>query len=120
MLVEDYAPFATSLKLALADRHDVGLAAGTEEAVGALTRSLFDAVLCDLRLEGRSGLELFERVKVASAEQARRFIFITGGALTDGDVLRLGAEGLPVIQKPFPLERLNALLEKLRASEEGE
>ena len=70
----------------------------------------YDAVLCDYRLPGQSGLELYKWAIALKPELKDRWLFLTGSSgpedLTD--------TGRPVLAKPFTFEALelavNALL----------
>ena len=58
-------------------------------------------VLCDLMMPGLSGMELHERLARSAPEVARRMVFLTGGAFTDGAREFLARVPNPRIEKPF-------------------
>src|SRR5687767_15587488 len=103
LLVDDYVPFVRSLELALAPRYQVEVARSADEAFATLGRGRFDAVLCDVGLPGASGLELYQRVLAVAPDQARRFVFLTGGSTDEKTGRLLSALENPTMRKPFEL-----------------
>jgi CheY-like chemotaxis protein len=76
------------------------------EALEALGRESYDAVLCDLRMPDLSGAEVYRRTRARDRAQAARFVFITGvaGAAREAEFLR--EAGRPVLEKPFAMDDL--------------
>jgi len=70
-----------------------------EEALTALKENRFDAVVTDVMLPGKSGIELLEIIKKDNPEMP--VILITGfsGQFTPRDAISLGADGF--FAKPF-------------------
>ncbi|MBI4350330.1 MAG: response regulator [Elusimicrobia bacterium] len=66
----------------------------------------YDAVLCDYRLPGLSGLELFKWAKALKPELEKRWIFISGSSGGE-ELLKTGR---PVLAKPFTFEALQEML----------
>ena len=85
-----------------------------ESARAALDRVVagdrFELVLCDLMMPDMSGMDLYEEVVRLVPEQARRFVFVTGGAVTTRarDFVRT----VPnlVLTKPFDLRKIRELV----------
>ncbi len=111
LLVDDYAAFANSLRLALLDAHDVVVATSGEQALAELQRSAFDVVLCDLMMPVISGAELHQRIAAQWPGLERRMIFMTGGSYTHETNQFLRQVTNPRLEKPFPVDELRALLE---------
>jgi two-component system NtrC family sensor kinase len=64
------------------------------------------AILCDLKMPGMSGHEVYQRCRATHPDLAARFIFVTGdvvGAPADGLV---DATGQPVVEKPFTVSEI--------------
>ncbi len=83
-----------------------------EEAETRLLNEPFALVVCDIRLPGLSGDQLFERLRAARA-QVPPFVFVTGFGDLDRavELLRLGAADY--ITKPFDLDHLLARVRDL-------
>jgi len=74
---------------------------------------IYDAIVCDLRLPGVSGMALYERV-VAEAPELRQRLVLVSGDLTSEDVRGfLQRTGAAVLEKPYELEVLAGALERL-------
>ena len=71
-----------------------------------LETGAYDAVLCDYRLPGQSGLELFKWAIGLKPELEKRWIFISGSS--GGE--ELAKTGRPVLAKPFSFEALQEAL----------
>ncbi len=76
--------------------------------------AIFDVVLCDLKMPGISGQELYNRLLKDRRALAKKFIFATGdsGAPDVADFLR--EVGVPVLEKPFELGVLEQVVIKVR------
>ncbi len=77
-----------------------------EIAKAKILAGSYDAVVCDYRLPGISGLELFNWVAGVKPELQKRWIFLTGSS--GGE--ELAVTGRPVLPKPYSLEALQDLL----------
>lgn len=66
----------------------------------------YDAVLCDYRLPGQNGIELFNWAKGLKPELEKRWIFISGSSGGED----LAKTGRPVLAKPFSFEALQETL----------
>jgi PAS domain S-box-containing protein len=118
LVVDDEPSVARSVARALGGAYQVTIAASAEEALALLEGDArFDVVISDLMMPGMSGMELYERVEQASPARAGSFLFFTGGAFTERS--RAFVERMPgrVIEKPFDVDRLAALVvERMRAA----
>ncbi|MHB8873912.1 MAG: response regulator [Myxococcaceae bacterium] len=117
LLVDDYAPFATSLGMALSVEHDVEVTGSGAEALASLETPGFDAVLCDVMMPGMSGIEVYQKVQQASPRLAKRFVFLTAGVLSEEAHTFLAEAGNPTMRKPFELQALCETLAQLWSDE---
>ncbi len=112
LVVDDEAALARALAAALAGTFEVEIATSADEALARVQQRAFDAVLCDVHLEGESGLTLYERVIARVPALEGRFALASGGtdAATEE---RARARGLPILVKPFDWAELERELGRL-------
>ena len=118
LVVDDEAPFRTSLRRLLELRYGVGLAAGVDEGLAELQLRAYDVVLCDVMMPAGGGERLYRTLQGFAPDLARRVIFLTGGAVTDTARQFLRAQPQPILAKPLDLEKLAELAEKLRPQQQ--
>jgi signal transduction histidine kinase len=122
LAVDDEALLLKAYRRMLTDVHDVTTALGAQEALRVLAKDRqFDAILCDLQMPDVSGAELYATVRSRYPALAERFIFVTGGAFSADAKRFLEESACAVINKPFRVEELIAMIErKVEASSAGE
>ncbi len=112
LVIDDDVAIGLSLRVALADEHDVIVTASGREALELLRQDdAFDVVLCDVMMPDMTGLEVHEAlVAEGHAEVAERIVFVTGGAFAPrmGEFLDRLANAR--LEKPFELDALRELL----------
>jgi two-component system, cell cycle sensor histidine kinase and response regulator CckA len=113
LAVDDEALLLKAYRRMLGEAHELTTALGGTEALRILARDVaFDVVLCDLQMPEVSGMELYAAVRERFPSLADRFVFVTGGAFSS-DARRFLEESVAaVIQKPFRLDDLLALIER--------
>src|SRR6185312_11916633 len=84
-----------------------------ETALRTLREHKFDAIICDLKMPGINGRQVYERLREESPETCRRMVFVTGDII--GDPLRafLEAEKRQCLTKPFSLGELRQAVKEL-------
>lgn len=113
LAVDDEALLLKAYRRMLSDVHDVVTALGAHEALRTLERDgAFDVVLCDLQMPEMSGMDLHNAVQVRFPSLADRFVFVTGGAFSIDAKRFLEESVCAVIQKPFRVEDLLALVDR--------
>jgi DNA-binding NtrC family response regulator len=113
LLVDDEAHLGVTLSVGLRDQADVVSVRSGREAVRALLADDgFDLVLCDLMMPDLTGMDVFEQVEKERPSLRGRFVFMTGGAVTER--ARKFLEQIPSqrLDKPFRLEQVEALLRR--------
>jgi CheY-like chemotaxis protein/anti-sigma regulatory factor (Ser/Thr protein kinase) len=78
-----------------------------------LDGAAYDAVICDLKMPGKSGFDILSLLRRKRPELARRFLLMTGD-LGDTDKKRLLEAHVPVLRKPFTLAQLREAVQALR------
>lgn len=91
--------------------HDVSLAENGREGWERLEEGGgFDIILCDLLMPHISGIELYRRVLEERPDIAERFVFMTGGAATPEAREFLARVDPPLLEKPFDMSELLAVV----------
>jgi PAS domain S-box-containing protein len=89
-------------------------ASSSEEALPHLAAHTYDFVLCDFNLPGLNGEQFFERMQVnASGGTAPKFVFMSGALRDPSTMATFSEKGAAVLQKPFHMAGLAALLTEL-------
>lgn len=83
-------------------------------SLSADTGVRFDMVLCDVRMPELSGPEFYEWLSEARPSELSHLVFTTGDASEDSVAAFLRASGCAVLEKPFDLDDLWAVAERLR------
>ncbi|MES1206953.1 MAG: ATP-binding protein [Pseudomonadota bacterium] len=113
LAVDDEALLLKAYRRMVGDAHELTTALGGHEALRLLERdSGFDVILCDLQMPEMSGMELHAAVRSRMPALSERFVFVTGGAFSSDARRFLEDSVAAVIQKPFRLEDLLALIER--------
>jgi PAS domain S-box-containing protein len=82
----------------------------SEEAQAYLETNSCEVVLCDFNLPGMNGEQFFEQLHSRQNGSPLRFIFMTGDVFDPGVADRYRAKGASILQKPFSVSALVALL----------
>ena len=116
LVVDDSAEMARLLADQLGDiGYAVRTARGGEEAIAALRREAFDAVITDLRMERVDGLDVLAAARALEPAPPVLIMTAFGAVETAVEAMRLGA--YHYFTKPFRLDEVRLILE--RALEAG-
>ena len=112
LVVDDDPVFSRTIRRSLKP-HEVKTCAAASEAQALLLDASYapDLVLCDVFLPGANGNTLHSRIAKHRPEIARRFVFVTGGALGKEEAAYLRGSGCTTLFKPVELKSLLELLE---------
>ncbi|MGC8839598.1 MAG: hybrid sensor histidine kinase/response regulator [Anaerolineae bacterium] len=116
LVVDDEKNIRDLVRRALLSRgHTVDTAETVERALALARQQAYQAILCDIRMPGPGGTGFYRSLLSMAPDLAPRVIFMTGSAL-DPDVEAFLAEtGCLHLQKPFALEDLLEVVERLLA-----
>ncbi|HRC57246.1 MAG: response regulator [Myxococcales bacterium] len=116
LIVDDDATIGKALHRLLRRTHDVELASDGQEALAAIRGGQrFNAIVSDVAMPLMTGIELFEHLAREVPEQARHFVFLTGGV--QGPVARkLRQTGAPQLEKPVDISALRDTIAQLADS----
>ncbi|MBL9105675.1 MAG: response regulator [Myxococcales bacterium] len=115
LILDDDPAVGRMLTRLLGRRHRVTtleLAAHAIDQLAAGTR--YDAILCDLMMPTMPGRTFYHHVLAIDPAQARRIVFMTGGAFTSESQEFIESVDNPCIEKPFAVPTLLAALDRVR------
>jgi CheY-like chemotaxis protein len=102
VLVVDDEPLLAQVLARWLSQHRVSTAGGVREALTLLrSGQSFDVIVCDLQMEGLTGMDLYRHLMGEYPALARRTVFMTGGATSAQAREFLATTRWPVLEKPF-------------------
>jgi CheY-like chemotaxis protein len=114
LVVDDEPMMVRAIQRLLAGEYDLVATTDPVDAVDRVRRgSRFDAILCDLMMPTMSGMEVYETIRDIEPEQARRIVFMTGGAFTPLAIAFLASVSNARIEKPLERATLRAALRSI-------
>ncbi|HVU02206.1 MAG TPA: PAS domain S-box protein [Polyangiaceae bacterium] len=113
LVVDDEPLVAQLLHRMLQSAHDVSIATSGAEALAAIERTTFDAIVCDVMMPGITGMDLYATLSVRNEETAKRMVFMTGGAFVPRVAEFLASVPNPKLEKPFELGALSLALQRV-------
>jgi CheY-like chemotaxis protein len=107
LVVDDEPMIGAMISRVLGGAHEVESTTSPDAALARVAAGeRFDLILCDLMMPGRSGVDVHAAIASVAPEQAKRMVFLTGGALTAGAADFLARHGSRVVSKPFSVDEL--------------
>jgi PAS domain S-box-containing protein len=114
MLVDDEPRVAHTMERLLRRDYDITVALCGREAMDhILGGARFDAIVTDVMMPNMTGIELTDELLRVAPEQARRLIFLSGGAFTSQAYERLRELGAPQLEKPITARELRACVSRV-------
>jgi two-component system, NtrC family, response regulator AtoC len=122
LVVEDEKNIRESLEIALSGKYEVKTAGSAELAMPLIAAEYFDMLITDIRMPGRSGIELLKDYK--KLHPSNPVIVITAFTSIQSAVDAMKAGASEYVPKPFSLEeveiKVKNLLEAKKTSDEKE
>lgn len=115
ILVVDDEPLVTLLiaeALAL-EGHEVDTAKNGREALERISACAYDAILSDLRMPELDGVGLYRELDQRNPGLLRRIAFVSGTTQPVEYASFLEETGVPVLRKPFAIDALQRLVQRL-------
>jgi PAS domain S-box-containing protein len=114
LLVDDESSIRELVQESLSARGlAVDCVASSEDALERLASHSYDVIVCDFNLPGLNGEQLFSRLHSVRGSDYQHFIFITGELLDPKTIESFTQRGARILQKPFQLSELAALLREV-------
>jgi len=107
LVVDDEPTILTFLKKVLGgEGYDVETAGSGEEALKRIGSEEYGLILCDVKLPGLSGIEIYEQIGKVVPSLQKRVIFITGDVISADTREFLKETRVPYVTKPFDIAKL--------------
>ena len=110
LLVDDEKHTREGLLQALQENYDVSIASNADEAFNLLDASEFDVVVTDLRMPGKSGLKVID--KILSIPNKPVVIMMTAYGNIESAVEAMKRGAADFLPKPVNLEKLEILIQR--------
>lgn len=118
LVIDDEEPILHMVREVLSSRgYHVDLAGDGEAGLKRLAQTRYDVTLCDWKMPGLSGQEVFERVRRKDPAQSERMIFITGDVVNDKTRRFLEEQKRVLLPKPFTLAEFREAIAKMLAAQ---
>ena len=114
LVLDDEPPIALLLEKWLrGSGYEPAVATSGQEAVDLVRATPFDAVLCDHRMAGMSGTEVFDAIVAIRPELERRIVFMSGDVFNPELREFVEGRGIGLLAKPFDRDAVNRILESI-------
>ncbi len=114
LVIDDDPSVTRAVKRILQREHDVSVAHAATRVLEALAAGQrFDVILCDLMMPQVTGMDFFSALLRIDTEQARRVVFLTGGAFTPAAREFLVSVANSSLEKPLDPHDLRAVVSAL-------
>lgn len=110
LIVDDEKHTREGLSLALSDNYDVAVAANADEAFRLMDAQEFDAVITDLRMSGKSGLNVIDHAIMRPEKPACIMMTAYGTINSAVEAMKRGASDF--LTKPIDIDKLELVLAK--------
>ncbi len=102
LVVDDEPAILAFLKKLLGDEgYDVTKVGSGREALEMIKEQGYDLIICDIKMPGLSGTELYDELGGIAPSLQKRTIFTTGDVISSDAREFLKATGAPCVPKPF-------------------
>ena len=87
-----------------------------EAGLNRLRQTNYDVTLCDWKMPGLNGQQVYERLRAMNPALAQRLIFLTGDLVSDKTLKFFEAENKVCLAKPFTLSEFRGAISKVLMS----
>jgi signal transduction histidine kinase/CheY-like chemotaxis protein len=114
LVIDDEEAILHMLRETLVPRgYEVDTAPDGETGLRQLDGKSYDLMLCDWKMPGLNGQQVYERVRASRPDFCDRIIFITGDIVNDNTRRFLEQQNKICLAKPFTLSEFHAALRKV-------
>lgn len=107
LVVDDDFQVGVSIRRALRGHEVQHASSGAQVLILMIAGARFDLIFLDIWLADMTGPQVAESLSRLAPDQLRRLVYITGG---DATKIRRECPQIPVLEKPFDVATLHAIL----------
>ena len=115
LVVDDEELVARAIVRALGSKDAVACTSGQDAVDLIVGGARFEAILCDLMMPKMPGNEFYAQLLRIAPEQAKRVVFMSGGAFTPQARSFLSSTRVPFVEKPVDTAKLRAVIANVSA-----
>ena len=120
LIIDDEAPFRASVRRVFercgwSVREANDGASGLEVLSSTTSDTRFDLILCDLKMPGVSGMDVYRSVRHSQPELLPRLVFASGDTASVETAAFLESTPCQVLEKPFELSELATVVARVRS-----
>jgi two-component system, NtrC family, sensor kinase len=117
LVVDDEEPILQMVRESLSDDgYHVDTASDGEKALRQLRENHYDVTLCDWKMPGLNGRQVYERLRADNPALCRRVVFFSGDVVNGHMREFLEQEKRPCLAKPFSFSEVRAAIEDVLAA----
>ena len=118
LVIDDEEAILQMVRETLAEQgYEVDVARDGESALSRLGQTSYDLALCDWKMPGLNGQQVYERARVVSPALSARMIFITGDIINERTRKFLEQQNKICLPKPFTIAEFRAAIKKVLEAE---
>jgi CheY-like chemotaxis protein len=116
LVVDDEPAIPAFLKRVLGgEGYEVTTVSSGEEALDRIESEEYGLILCDIKMPGLSGIEIYEQIEKVASSLQKRVIFITGDVMSADTREFLKRTKVPYVTKPFDIAKLKEEVKRVIA-----
>ncbi len=116
-MVDDVPEIRELVATILSERgYEVDVASDGVEALHCLGKSSYDLIVSDMRMPGLDGPGLYHELQRRDPARRPRLLFVSGTSSAQAYVEFLATTQVPVVEKPFNLDDLCGVVERMLAA----
>jgi two-component system NtrC family sensor kinase len=118
LVIDDEEPILHMVREALTPQgYEVDIAHDGATALQRMTEKQYDVALCDWKMPGLNGQQVYERARVVSPALSARMIFITGDVINERTRKFLEQQNKICLPKPFTIAEFRAAIKRVLTAE---
>jgi two-component system NtrC family sensor kinase len=121
LVIDDEEPILQMVREALTPRgYEVDTASDGASGLQRMSEKQYDVALCDWKMPGLNGQQVYERVRAVNPALSSRIIFITGDVINERTQKFLEQQNKICLAKPFTIAEFRAAIKQVLIAESSQ